>query len=244
MNDSDLVARAMLEMVGSSQAEASEYGAAFCQLIDAGSDRELAEIDGDEEPDDDAAGERWRVIEGRLREEYTRTRGAFARLMFGDTSPESRRMIQLAFNRPESFPKVLVAQSLVGREGLNLHGACRVVVLLHPEWNPDVVEQQIGRVARVNSRWCYELRKAVNDCLPPNQTPRIEIRPVIFQGTYDEHNWIVLRGRWNELRAQLHGVVIFAKAAQAESEYATLLEEILHAAPDFSPKPADDAGIR
>jgi hypothetical protein len=231
-----VIARAMLELLDTPEAEGTECATAFCQLIEASSDREVAEVDGDEESDDEEVGEHWSVIEGRLREEYTRTRGAFARLMFGGTSPESRRMIQLAFNRPESFPKVLVAQSLVGREGLNLHRACRIVVLLHPEWNPGVVEQQIGRVDRVNSRWCHELRKAIGAGLPDNETPRIEIRPVIFRGTYDEHNWKVLRDRWDELRAQLHGVVIPSRAAQAESEYAELLEEILRAAPDFRPR--------
>lgn len=231
-----VVARAMLELLETPEAETTECATAFCQLIEASSDREVAQVDGDEESDSDDVGEHWSVIEGRLREEYTRTRGAFARLMFGGTSSESRRMIQLAFNRPESFPKVLVAQSLVGREGLNLHRACRVVVLLHPEWNPGVVEQQIGRVDRVNSRWCHELRNAINAGLPDNEIPRIEIRPVIFRGTYDEHHWKVLRDRWDELRAQLHGVVIPSRTAHAESEYATLLEEILSAAPDFRPR--------
>lgn len=31
---------------------------------------------------------------------------------------------------------------------------------------------------------------------------------MVFRGTYDERNWDVLRERWDELRAQLHGVVI------------------------------------
>src|SRR5208337_2741491 len=103
----------------------------------------------------------WEALETRLWEEYDRPQGGFARLMYGGTSQESRRMIQLAFNRPKTFPMVLVAQSMVGREGLNLHKACRIVVLLHPEWNPGVVEQQIGRVDRVGSRWCNELKKAL-----------------------------------------------------------------------------------
>src|SRR5208337_4073033 len=104
----------------------------------------------------------------------------FARLMFGETRPESRRMIQLAFNRPNSFPRVLVAQSLVGREGLNLHNSCRIVVLLHPEWNPGVVEQQIGRVDRVDSHWCKQLKAAIASNSPVDRLPRIEVRPVIF----------------------------------------------------------------
>ena len=48
--------------------------------------------------------------------------------MYGGTAPATRRLVQLAFNRPNSFPRVLVAQSMVGREGLNLHRACRIVV--------------------------------------------------------------------------------------------------------------------
>ena len=179
----------------------------FCQLIEAVCDRDDAD-DDDHEIDADEATELWDEIEARLRSEYTRTQGGFARLMYGGTSPESRRMIQLAFNRAKSFPRVLVAQSLVGREGLNLHKSCRIVVLLHPEWNPGVVEQQIGRVDRVDSRWCNELKKAIDSETPADQLPRIEVRPVIFRGTYDEHNWKVLRERWDNLRAQLHGDVI------------------------------------
>ena len=148
-----LVSRALAELLDISTREAStsEYATAFSQLIDAVSDRDDA--DEDERIDDDLASELWQKLEERLHEEYNRPQGGFARLMFGETKPESRRMIQLAFNRPHSFPRVLVAQSIVGREGLNLHKSCRTVVMLHPEWNPGVVEQQIGRVDRVGSYW-------------------------------------------------------------------------------------------
>jgi hypothetical protein len=155
--------------------------------------------------------------------------------MYGGTKPESRRMIQLAFNRGKSSPRVLVAQSLVGREGLNLHKSCRIVVLLHPEWNPGVVEQQIGRVDRVGSRWCNELKKALASGVPAVELPRIEIRPVVFRGTYDEHNWKVLRERWDNLRAQLHGDVISPEFANANAEDSKYFDEICAAAPDFSP---------
>ena len=155
--------------------------------------------------------------------------------MFGETKPESRRMIQLAFNRPNSFPRVLVAQSIVGREGLNLHKSCRIVVMLHPEWNPGVVEQQIGRVDRVDSHWCRELKRAIDDGKQADQLPRIEVRPVIFKGTYDEHNWQVLRARWDDLRAQLHGIVIPPSEAVVDQEHKWLIDEISEAAPSFSP---------
>jgi hypothetical protein len=201
-------------------------------LIEAVCDKD--DGDNDElEIDEDKASELWDKIEARLIGEYTRTQGGFARLMYGGTSPESRRMIQLAFNRAKSFPRVLVAQSLVGREGLNLHKSCRIVVLLHPEWNPGVVEQQIGRVDRVDSRWCNELKRALASETPADKLPRIVVRPVIFRGTYDEHNWKVLRERWDNLRAQLHGDVISPEFANVNHEDQELFNEISNAAPNF-----------
>ena len=231
-----LVARAVFELMGKFEGEPSppDCAQAFCELILAVSDRDDADA-SDGEIDDDEATERWEKIEGRLREEYDRPQGGFARLMFGETKPESRRMIQLAFNRPHSFPRVLVAQSIVGREGLNLHKSCRIVVMLHPEWNPGVVEQQIGRVDRVDSHWCNELKKAIADGKQADQLPRIEVRPVIFKGTYDEHNWQVLRVRWDDLRAQLHGIVIPPSEAVVDQEHRRLIDEISEAAPNFSP---------
>lgn len=227
-----LVARAMMELL-EPDAAAHEYARIFCQLIEAVCDSDDA--DDDHELDDNEAVRRWEVIESRLREEYSRPLGGFARLMYGATRPESRRMMQLAFNRVGSFPSVLVAQSLVGREGLNLHKACRVVVLLHPEWNPGVVEQQIGRVDRVDSWWCKELEKALSLNVAKMQLPRIEVRPVIFRDTYDEYNWRVLRERWDELRAQLHGDVISPKFDTFTPDEQALFEEISLATPNFSP---------
>ena len=235
-----LVSRATEELLGdsASEFEPSDYTHAFNQLIEAVSDRDEGDMNHDGQLDETEAGKLWRVLEERLHEEYNRPQGGFARLMYGGTKPESRRMIQLAFNRPNSFPKVLVAQSMVGREGLNLHKACRIVVLLHPEWNPGVVEQQIGRVDRVGSHWALELEKAIEAGIRGDPLPRIEVRPVIFRGTYDEHNWQVLRERWDDLRAQLHGVVIPPRFAEADPESSKLIQEIIAAAPNFSPSRA------
>jgi hypothetical protein len=228
-----LVARAMTDLLERPDAEAPEYARTFCELIEAVCDTDDA--DNDEEIDAVEAARQWEEITLRLKEEYARTQGGFARLMYGGTRQETRRMIQLAFNRATSFPRILVAQSLVGREGLNLHKSCRIVVLLHPEWNPGVVEQQIGRVDRVDSRWCSELRKAIDAGISAAQLPRIEVRPVVFRGTYDEYNWEVLRDRWDNLRAQLHGDVISPQFAALTDEDWTLFDEISSAAPDFSP---------
>lgn len=165
----------------------------------------LRELSGEE---DDADPDRRSKEMPRKIEEYLASfsgrEGSFARMMSGDTQAQTRRNLQAAFNRPASWPMVLIAQSRIGREGLNLHEACRTVILLHSEWNPAIVEQQIGRVDRKNSLW---LRMA-GDWDGTGAPPRINIHPVVVRGTYDEHNWQVLDTRWRALRAQLHGDVL------------------------------------
>lgn len=232
-----LVSRAISELLGEQleMATPANFADAFLQLLDALSDRGEGDLDHDGEVDEQEVGKLWLLLEARLYEEYNRPQGGFARLIFGGTAPESRRMMQLAFNRSSSYPKVLVAQSVVGREGLNLHKACRTVVLLHPEWNPGVVEQQIGRVDRVGSHWEMQLNEAIEDGRPINELPRIDVLPVIFRGTYDEYNWKVLRERWDDLRSQLHGIVSPLSVAAADLEQQRLFAEIAKSAPNFSP---------
>lgn len=208
-------------------------GEAFAELVDAVADRN--DEDHSEVLGEEAADRIWEKMAEHLHEEYNRTQGGFARLMHGGTSHASRRMIQLAFNRSGSVPKVLAAQSTVGREGLNLHKACRIVVLLHPEWNPGVVEQQIGRIDRVGSHWSKQLHAAISQGTPKEKLPRMEIRPVIFRGTYDEHNWEVLRARWDDLRAQLHGEILPQRLDEDDPESHALAQGISDAAPNFSP---------
>ncbi len=231
-----LLARAIAANADRPDATDADLANAFRALVEAAGDRYSSEERG-EEFDEEQAARAWNILEEHLREGYTSQQGGFARLMYGETKPQTRRMIQLAFNRPNSFPRVLVAQSLVGREGLNLHESCRIVVLLHPEWNPGVVEQQIGRVDRVNSRWAKVLRQAIDGGGKGSDLPRIEIRPIIFKGTYDEHNWNVLQERWDDLRAQLHGEAVPARLrASEDKEGRAILDEIAAARPNFSPR--------
>lgn len=171
--------------------------------------------------------------------EYSGREGSFARLLYGQTTPQTRRLLQAAFNREGSWPMVLVAQSTVGREGLNLQEDCRTVVLLHAEWNPGVVEQQIGRVDRKNSRFLKDYRAGVwrNKGAPP----RIEIHCVQMDGGYDSLHWAILHERWASLRAQLHGDVVTMQDrehAQTDGVLAGWIDRIDLATPDFHPKPA------
>jgi superfamily II DNA or RNA helicase len=173
-------------------------------------------------------------LEQRLHEEYGTPRGGFARRMSGETNPHTRRSMQLKFNRAGCFPQVLIAQSRVGREGLNLHEECRDVILLHPEWNPGVVEQQIGRVDRLGSRWSRDFVAWTLDA-ETIDPPRIEFKPMMFKGTYDEHNWAILKKRWKLLRGQLHGIIIPDSEIGDSEEERKLATEVNAMAPSFSP---------
>lgn len=232
-----VVARAMQELIGENikNAASTDFAQAFIDLVAAASDRDEGDADGDGQLDEAEASGLWAELKIRLHEEFNRPEGGYARLMSGETKPATRRFLQLAFNRKQGHPKVLVAQSLVGREGLNLHKACRTVVLLHPEWNPGVVEQQIGRVDRIGSLWEEKLNQVIADKQAIGDLPRIEIRPVVFRGTYDEKNWQVLHDRWDDLRAQLHGIVISPRIAEKYSDAEEMIAEINGAAPNFSP---------
>ena len=250
-NDDDTLiwlSRAMYELLdGNKKLLPKDYANTFIELINAIMDTDNADhddapkaiVDTDNTDNNDESNEKiidFPLIRERLGYEYNHQRGSFARFMYGETKLESRRVMQVAFNRLHSFPKVLVAQSMVGREGLNLHKACRVVILLHPEWNPGIVEQQIGRVDRVGSHWENTLVRESQANEKSEHFSRIEIRPVVFRGTYDEHNWKILQQRWHDLRAQLHGIVITASTEELrDTDLKTIFDDITANTPNFSP---------
>ncbi|MGE6435406.1 DEAD/DEAH box helicase family protein [Shewanella baltica] len=231
-----LVTRAIYELSDSNDFKLipQEVAQGFVDLMGAVTAENEGDEDGDVNLNTSEAKLLWFEIQSRIEEEFGHVKGGMARLMFGGTSASSRRMLQLGFNRKNSFPNVLVAQSVVGREGLNLHQACRIVYLLHPEWNPGVVEQQIGRVDRLGSRWEKEFNEMLASQVEPSELPFIEVKPIVFKGTYDEYNWQVLKMRWDDLRSQLHGVVI--PETERDEAFSELYDELCAAAPDFSPQ--------
>ena len=159
--------RAMQDAIGPSDApwEPEQCARIFGDLVDAASDRDAGEQDDpakDGEPEMMQALTLACALEDSLRAEYSGSESRFARMLEGCTPLSTRRVRQWSFNNRHGYPKVLVAQSMVGREGLNLHKACRTVVLLHPEWNPAVVEQQIGRVDRIGSLWEQMLNESID----------------------------------------------------------------------------------
>lgn len=158
----------------------------------------------------------------------SRRHSAFCRLMDGEMKMSTRRVVQELFNRQDTFPKVLIAQSSVGREGLNLQGACRNVYIFHPEWNPAVIEQEIGRVDRMGSLW----EKLVDDWHEGEEKPKVVVTFVVFKGTYDEHQYNVYATRRKMLDSQLSGILLEDKADEISQEYKVKLAA---AAPNFEP---------
>lgn len=128
----------------------------------------------------------------------------FSQRLFGDTKPSTRRVRQSAFNNEQSHPRVLIGQSAVASEGLNLHRACRSVVLFHLDWNPGSIEQQIGRVDRQGSAWmeAFETwrKEGAN-----TDVPYIDIHTITLEGTYDAFRTEVVNERSRILRSQLFG---------------------------------------
>ncbi|MBT3367683.1 MAG: DEAD/DEAH box helicase family protein [Nitrospina sp.] len=177
-------------------------------------------------------------------EEHTNRFGAFARMLYGGVKMETRRSLQAQFNTRDAFPLVLIAQSQVGREGLNLHKACRTVAQFHSEWNPGVVEQQIGRVDRIESFWeakAVEWKSTRWDNSQGDkeyQGPKIIIKPIIFEGTYDAFQYDVSKKRRETLNAHLFGELLTKEALERlpeDGEWKKIRDDLRKVAPDFSP---------
>lgn len=185
---------------------------------------------GAEDNDDERNGRKQEALKVLLDDEESR-RSPHARLLQGSTRWETRRYLQAAFNRPGTSPSVLIAQSQVGREGLNLHEACRVVVQFHAEWNPAVLEQQIGRVDRKGSLW--EQRATQWLAGAPGEAPFIEVRQLVFEGTYDAFQWARVGSRKRVFDASLFGALLSAEALARVPE--DRVQQVLEAAPTFAP---------
>ncbi|MQA37044.1 SNF2-related protein [Rugamonas aquatica] len=127
-----------------------------------------------------------------------------SRVLYGEVKASTRRVRQSTFNNRQLNPQVLIAQSAIASEGLNLHRACRTVVLFHLDWNPGRIEQQIGRVDRQDSAWMHEFA----DWRGSGEAPAIEIHTIALAGTYDAARSRVVQQRAKVLRSQLFGEVL------------------------------------
>ncbi len=207
----------------------------------------LSEIDEDDSGGDDQAALRQVALRADLRQVALRRefiehddidnrQSLHARFLQGETKWGTRRYLQAAFNRRGASPGVLVAQSRVGREGLNLHESCRVVLQFHAEWNPGVIEQQIGRVDRKGSLWerLFEEYRMNGGRAP---LPFIEVRQLLFEGTYDAYQWNRVMRRQHVFDASLFGSLVpLAVWERVPEERRVMLIEL---APNFSPQRFD-----
>jgi len=192
----------------------------------------LGEPGDDLEADATQAVQRQDTLRLALLEDHDGRQSLHARLLQGATRWQTRRYLQAAFNRLGASPWVVIAQSQVGREGLNLHEACRVVVQFHAEWSPAVLEQQIGRVDRKGSRW-EQLARAWLDGGADGEQPYIEVRQLVFEGTYDAFQWDRVMSRQLVFDASPFGSLLPAEAWQRVAQ--ERLKELLEAAPSFRP---------
>ena len=166
-------------------------------------------------------------------------RSHFCRLLDGSVHHPARRSIQASFNRQETGPYVLIAQSIVGREGLNLHQACRRVYMFHPEWNPAVTEQQIGRVDRIESLWTKMAESWTHN--PDQSYPKIEVESLVFQGTYDEYQANILSNRRASMNAQLFGALLDEETIVNVPE--VYREKLAEDAPNWEPNETKSTSI-
>ncbi len=186
---------------------------------------------GSEDFDEEHAVLRQEPLRALLKDDDGR-QSLHARLLQGSTGWETRRYLQSAFNRPGASPWVLIAQSQVGREGLNLHESCRVVVQFHAEWNPAVLEQQIGRVDRKGSLWERRAEKWLREGAQ-GEPPFVEVRQLVFEGTYDAFQWDRVMRRQHVFDASLFGSLLPAEAWDRVPK--NRVAELLAAAPSFRP---------
>lgn len=163
---------------------------------------------------------------------------AFCSILDGSISGPKRRQVLIRRFNEGINPQVLIAQSKVGREGLNLHRACKHVVIFNTEWNPAVVEQEIGRVDRIYSLWHNEMNKWNNgDPSSRGDCPKITVDFIVFDETYDRHQFDVFEARRKELSSQLFGTLLEETVMErVPEEYRQKYAEKLATVFDFEPK--------
>jgi Helicase conserved C-terminal domain len=194
---------------------------------------------GDDDADEGQAVLRQEALRSLLEDDDGR-QSFHARPLQGATQWETRRYLQAAFNRPGASPWVLIAQSQVGREGLNLHESRRVVIQFHAEWNPAVLEQQIGRVDRKGSLWEKLAQKWLDEREQGHvegEPPFIEVRQLILEGTNDAFQWDRVMRRQHVFDASLFGSLLPEGAWQRVPH--DRLASLRCAAPSFRPTPSN-----
>ena len=102
------------------------------------------------------------------------------RMVFGETKPDARQRLMLAFNSP-MFPEILISSAVLG-EGVDLHRFCRHVIHHDFCWNPSTLEQRTGRLDRIRCK------------AETTRRPIVVYEPYL-EGTQDEKQYRVVKDR-------------------------------------------------
>jgi hypothetical protein len=111
-------------------------------------------------------------------------------------------------------------------------------VRFHAEWNPTVLDQQVGRVDCKASLWERLAQKWLADG-KQGEPPFAEVRQLVFEGPYDAYQWDRVMRRQHVFDASLFGSLLLSDAWHRVPKHH--LEEVLAAAPSFSPPHVDSA---
>jgi hypothetical protein len=108
-------------------------------------------------------------------------------------------------------------------------------VQFHAEWNPAVLEQQIGRVDRKGSLWEKKSQHWLAN--GGGEPPYIEVRQLIFEGTYDAFQWDRVMRRQQVFDASLFGSLLPADIWPRVPK--DRIQSLLDAAPCYRPPPVN-----
>ena len=128
-------------------------------------------------------------------EEASRNRDFVTRVT-GQVASSERDRLFTGFNTP-LLPEILIVTT-VGQEGIDLHRECRHVVHHDIPWNPATLEQRTGRVDRIGSKTERLRGKS-------NSESSLDVAVPYIAGTYDEHRFRVVHGRFHIFEVTMGG---------------------------------------
>ncbi len=128
----------------------------------------------------------------------------------------SREVTQFAFNLPG--PPYVLLCTKIAREGIDLHLWCYRVVLYDLEWNPALLEQEIGRIDRIGS-------------LSRRKRRPLEVIWTVTPGSYEEYMKQAVERRLDLMKVLLGAGEWLASSPETQER----LDDLERYRLDFSP---------
>ena len=142
--------------------------------------------------------------------------GVLAGAQEQDEQHRSARTVRFAFNLPG--PPYILLCTEIAREGIDLHLWCRRIVQYDLDWNPALMEQQIGRVDRIGS-------------LSRRTSRPVEVVWAWMPGSYEEFMANKVRERMEMMKVLLGAGEWLAASPEQQDAVAALAQYQL----DFAP---------